>query len=89
MQYPPTGDLRQSADAFAASLGRFLERLESAISGRRRPWVFWLTVTAVAEAKLPKWKRAKMNVAIARQYNMLASPMLQRLTSLVGLACHT
>lgn len=45
---------------------------------RRRPRLFWLSVTAVADAQLPAWKRPRMSGALARAYNELARPELAR-----------
>ena len=45
---------------------------------RARPRVFWLTVTAVSAAKLPSWKRPRMTLERARQYNALAAPELSK-----------
>ena len=45
---------------------------------RRRPRLFWLTVPAVSQQRLPEWKRPRMNAALARQYNAVAAPELRR-----------
>ena len=84
MQYPPENDPSQGAAAFVTALRRFLVALDGAMRGSaqsrrwRRPRIFWLSVTAVADAKLPAWKRPRMSAAFARQYNALASPELKR-----------
>lgn len=44
----------------------------------RRPRIYWLTVTAVADEKLPLWKRSRMSVARSREYNERALPELRR-----------
>ena len=44
----------------------------------RRPKLFWLSVTAVADGRLPAWKRPRMSAALARRYNEVALPELRR-----------
>jgi hypothetical protein len=89
MQYPPDDAPSKGADAFVNALRAFLAELESALQPahprgrhrmrtRRLPRIFWLTVTAVSDAKLPQWKRPRMSTERARQYNALALPLLRR-----------
>ena len=56
---------------FLAALERSLQRLG------RRPQVFWLSVTAVADARLPEWKRPRMSAALSQRYNAIARPLLE------------
>jgi hypothetical protein len=85
MQYPPGEDATRGARAFKHALRHFLTALDGALRhatslnrALQRPRLFWLTVTAVSDAKLPAWKRPRMNVEIAREYNKLAAPELER-----------
>lgn len=80
-QYPPGDQPETGEEAFVASLRRFLTALDAALDAAvarlrrvrtygappRRPRVFWLTVTGVSSAKLPKWKRPRMSAQRARR----------------------
>ena len=51
----------------------------SQLDGRtRRPKLYWLSVTAVADMRLPAWKSPRMSAALARRYNEVALPELRR-----------
>ena len=80
MQYPPDESPRRGVDAFLAALTTFLSALEDALAERprARPRLLWLSVTAVADAQLPLWKRPRMSARLARRYNELALPLLRR-----------
>ena len=89
MQYPPgysAGNPEaiagsNSLEAFESALKRFLAALERVIEGhgkRERPRLYWLSVTAVADEKLPAWKRPRMSNALARKFNKAALPHLRR-----------
>ena len=78
MQYPPDGIPDRGANEFVRALRYFLTRLRKALHGRASPRVFWLSVTAVANSRLPLWKRSTMSLALARRYNQLASPVLRQ-----------
>ena len=82
MQYPPENSYSKGLVAFSANLRRFLGELERALNENRagapRPRLYWLSVTAVADQRLPAWKRPRMSVALARQYNELALPILTK-----------
>jgi hypothetical protein len=47
-------------------------------AARARPRLFWLSVTTVADERLPAWKRPRMSASLARRYNELALPELRR-----------
>ena len=75
MQYPPGAAAGEAgAAAFSEALGRFLAALERALHRRNRPRprVYWLAVTAVAQARLPAWKRPRMSASLAQRYTELA-----------------
>ena len=79
MQYPPADDPEKGLLSFETALVAFLDRLERATRRLgRRTEVFWLSVTAVADARLPEWKRPRMSAALAKRYNEIAAPHLQR-----------
>lgn len=80
MQYPPSGEAALGLGAFNASLRHFVAAVQEAW-GRRgggpQTRQMWLTVTAVSDAKLPDWKRPRMSTQRAREYNLLAAPLLR------------
>ena len=80
MQYPPMSNPEQGVAAFEASLTRFLAAFDGAIGKfHPRPPVFWLSVTAVTNAKLPEWKRSRMSASLSQRYTALARPRLEAL----------
>lgn len=83
MQYPPDVDApERGVEAFGRALRTFLDRLDAALAlarrAPRRPRLFWLSVTAVSDARLPSWKRPRMSLHLSRQYNALARHELRR-----------
>lgn len=77
MQYPPADHPERGLQAFGVAVRRFLEHLGRSLRRYdRRPRLFWLTVMAVTDAKLPEWKRPRMSADLARRYNELAAPMM-------------
>ena len=78
MQYPPAEDPELGVLAFQKAFAKFLAALERSLQRLgRRPQVFWLSVTAVAEARLPEWKRPRMSAALSQRYNAIARPLLE------------
>lgn len=82
MQYPPGNEPVKGVDAFVINLRHFMSALERALrankSGGPRPRIYWLSVTAVSDARLPAWKRPRMSASLSRRYNELAQPVLRR-----------
>jgi hypothetical protein len=80
MQYPPSNSSELGVGNFQAALATFLGRLEQSLRRLgRRPDLYWLSVTAVADARLPAWKRPRMSAALSERYNQIARPQLERL----------
>ena len=84
MQYAPNNDVERGVAAFGVALRRFLAAMDAALHARAakggltRPRLYWLSVTAVADDRLPLWKRPRMSASLARRYNALAIAELSR-----------